>query len=311
MHIPDGFLDAKTCVGTSALAVAGLGFALSHAKTHLPPRKVPLLGLSAAFIFAAQMINFPVAAGTSGHLLGGVLAAALLGPSAAVIVLSTVLIVQCFAFADGGITTLGANIFNVGIVGGTGGWMVYALLSRGATGLYWRLVAAIVAAWASTLLASVVCAGELALSGTASWSLVFPAMAWVHMLIGIAEGVITALILYTVGSARPDLVVPVAGSGERSLRPVLVYGALAALGIGIFISPFASSLPDGLETVAQSLGFAERESAVLPEYQAMPSNVSPGMATAIAGGIGTLCVFGLGMFLANALLKPRVKRGGE
>src|SRR4051795_8961841 len=122
MHIPDGFLDAKTALGTMVLAGGGLAFSLYHARKTLSPRKIPLLGLAASFVFAAQMINFPVPGATSGHLLGGVLAAALLGPSAAVIVISTVLIVQCLAFADGGITTLGANIFNMGLVGAVGGW---------------------------------------------------------------------------------------------------------------------------------------------------------------------------------------------
>src|ERR1035437_1150868 len=130
MHIPDGVLDPKTAVATGVLAVAGLGLALRVARRTLPARKVPLLGLSAAFVFAAQMLNFPVAGGTSGHLVGGVLVAALLGPSAAVIALAAVLIVQCFMFADGGITALGANIFNMGIMGSVVGWMIYALLAR-------------------------------------------------------------------------------------------------------------------------------------------------------------------------------------
>ena len=121
MHIPDGFLDAKVAVTTGVLATAGLGFALRQARRTLPPRRVPLLGLAAAFIFAAQMLNFPVAGGTSGHMIGAVLAAVLLSPSAAVIVLSAVLIVQCLVFADGGLSALGANIFNMGIVGGVGG----------------------------------------------------------------------------------------------------------------------------------------------------------------------------------------------
>src|SRR5512139_1575902 len=103
MHVPDGFLDAKTAVATGVLAAAGLGVALRQARRHLPPRRVPLLGLAAAFVFAAQMINFPVAAGTSGHLLGAVLTAVLLGPSAAVVVLTSVFFVQCFLFADGGV----------------------------------------------------------------------------------------------------------------------------------------------------------------------------------------------------------------
>ena len=110
MHIPDGFIDGKTAATTALLSAAGVGLALRQVRRRLPPRRVPLLGLAAAFLFAAQMVNFPVAGGTSGHLVGGVLAAALLGPSAAIVVLTTVLIVQCFLFADGGVLALGANI---------------------------------------------------------------------------------------------------------------------------------------------------------------------------------------------------------
>ncbi|MCY2932388.1 MAG: PDGLE domain-containing protein [Planctomycetota bacterium] len=205
MHIPDGFLDVKTATATGVLAAAGLGLALRQARRHLPARRVPLLGLSAAFVFAAQMINFPVAGGTSGHLIGGVLTAALLGPSAALIVISAVLIVQCFLFADGGVTALGANLFNMALIGGVGGWVVYHLLSRGVKGLFGRLVAAVVAGWASTVLASIACAGELAGSGTVGWRSAWPAMAGTHMVIGIGEGVITALVLAAIAKVRPEL----------------------------------------------------------------------------------------------------------
>jgi hypothetical protein len=109
MHIPDGFIDGKTAAATALLSAVGVGLALRQVRRRLAPRRVPLLGLAAAFLFAAQMVNFPVVGGTSGHLLGGVLAAALLGPSAAIVVLTTVLIVQCFLFADGGVLALGAN----------------------------------------------------------------------------------------------------------------------------------------------------------------------------------------------------------
>src|SRR5579862_8419637 len=122
MHLPDGFLDARTALLTSGVAVAGVGMALRQARTSLEPRQMPMLGLGAAFIFAAQMLNFPVAGGTSGHLIGGVLASVLLGPSAAVLVISSVLIVQCLVFADGGVLALGANIFNMAIVSSVGGY---------------------------------------------------------------------------------------------------------------------------------------------------------------------------------------------
>ena len=315
MHIPDGFLDPKTAIGTGVLAVAGLGLALREARRTLPSRKIPLLGLSAAFVFAAQMINFPVAGGTSGHLVGAVLTAALLGPAAAVFVLSSVLIVQCLMFADGGITTLGANIFNMGIIGGIVGWMIYAGLSRLIKGLFGRIVAAVLAAWVSTVLAAIVCAGELASSGTVSWSMAFPAMTWMHMLIGIGEGVITALVLASIGVARPELVMPPVAANpkapSKSYRPVLALGFLAALGLALFVSPFACSWPDGLDKAAEALGFKDKEvehravPALAPDYK-MPGIGSVSIATSIAGAVGTLVVFGGALLLARVLV-PKSK----
>ncbi len=315
MHIPDGFLDTKTALLTGVLAAGGLGYALYHTRKTLTPRKVPLLGLSAAFVFAAQMINFPVAGGTSGHLLGGVLTAALLGPSAAVIVLSAVLIVQCFAFADGGITALGANIFNMGILGSAVSGLLYLLLARGFRSLTGRIFAAIVAAWVSVLLASIACAGELASSGTVAWNIAFPAMAGVHALIGIGEGVITALVLTAIASVRPELVLQktgAEGAGQNlSLKPVLIFGLVGALGIALFVSPFACSWPDGLDKAAETLGFKEKETehravaAPIPDYK-MPGISSEGIATGIAGVAGTLVVLGGAWLVARALV-PKSK----
>src|SRR5690242_11368513 len=130
MHLPDGFLDAKTALLSSGAAAAGLGIALRQVRQSVQPRQMPLLGLAAAFVFAAQMLNFPVAGGTSGHLIGGVLTAILLGPSAAVLVITCVLIVQCLMFADGGLLALGANVFNMGIVNVCGGYFTFRLLQR-------------------------------------------------------------------------------------------------------------------------------------------------------------------------------------
>ena len=130
MHIPDGFIDGKTAAASAVISAVGVGLALRRVRRELPPRKIPLLGLSAAFLFAAQMVNFPVAGGTSGHLVGGALVAALLGPSAAVVVVTTVLIVQCFLFQDGGVTALGANIFNMAIINSVAGYVIYRALCR-------------------------------------------------------------------------------------------------------------------------------------------------------------------------------------
>ncbi len=305
MHIPDGILDAKTAAGTAVLAVGGLGYALHQARKTLPPKRVPLLGLAAAFVFAAQMINFPVAGGTSGHLIGGTLAAALLGPSAAVIVISSVLIVQCFLFADGGVTALGANIFNMAIIGGVVGWSIYYLVSRPFQGIFGRILAATFAAWCSTMLASIVCAGELATSGTVRWSLAFPAMAGVHALIGIGEAVITALVLSAVAASRSDLLMaPTTAVRTRPYASFIVYGGLISLGLALFVSPFASTAPDGLDRSAQTLGFAERASTLIraPMADYSIGGISaPALATAIAGVVGTIIVFAMAWALARSL----------
>ena len=315
MHIPDGFLDAKTAVATGALAAAGLGLALRQARLHLPPRRVPLLGLAAAFVFAAQMINFPVAGGTSGHMIGAVLVAALLGPSAAVIVLSSVLIVQCLMFADGGISALGANIFNMGILGGVGGWAIYYAVSRAVKGLFGRILAAAFAAWCSTVLAAVACAGELAVSRTVGWSVGLPAMASVHMLIGVGEALITGLVLVAIARTRPELVQPEADEkATPAYGAVLAYGTLVTLGLALFVSPFASKWPDGLDKTAELLGFKGK--AVAPvllspmadyEFPGVPWGA---LGTSLAGAAGALLVFVLAWVLARSLV-PKKRAGGD
>jgi cobalt/nickel transport system permease protein len=307
MHIPDGFLDTKTAVAAGALAAGALGLALRQARAHLPPRRVPLLGLAAAFVFAAQMVNFPVAGGTSGHLIGAVLAAVLLGPSAAVIVISAVLIVQCLMFADGGISALGANIFNMGIIGGVGGWAIYHVVSRAVKGLFGRVLAAAFAAWCSTVIASVACAGELASSHTVRFSVVLPAMAGIHMLIGVGEALITALVLVAIARARPELLQPdEATQPKRSYGAVVAYGGVIALGLALFVSPLASRWPDGLDKTAEALGFKDKTAAPIlpapiPEYE-VPGFHWTTLGTSLAGAVGTIVVFVLAWLLARALV---------
>jgi cobalt/nickel transport system permease protein len=308
VHVPDGFLDARTAVTTGALAAGGLGVALRQARRHLPAQRVPLLGLSAAFVFAAQMVNFPVLGGTSGHLIGAVLVGVLLGPGVALIVLSSVLIVQCLMFADGGITALGANIFNMGVIGGVGGWAIYHAVSRRIEGLFGCVLAAAFAGWCSTVLAAVVCAGELTVSRTVSWSVALPAMAGVHAFIGIGEGLITALVLVAVSRTRPELLTRGATTGTP-LGPMLAYGSLIALGIALFASPLASQWPDGLVRTAELLGFKDRAvaplvTAPLPDY-AMPGVRWSPLATSLAGGAGTIVAFGLAWALARVLVPRR------
>jgi cobalt/nickel transport system permease protein len=306
MHIPDGFLDGKTAATTAVLSTVGLGLALRHVRRELPPRRMPLLGLSAAFLFAAQMVNFPVAGGTSGHMIGGVLVAALLGPSAALVVMSTVLIVQCLLFADGGVSALGANIFNLGILGAGGGYIIYRLVSARMRGVRGRIVGVAFGGWCSTVLAAVGCAGQLAWSHTMAWSVGFPMMASVHMLIGIGEGVMGALAFAAIHRARPDLIGETPGATQGGgRRESLYYGLLVALGIAVFVAPFASPWPDGLESVAHKLGFADQArsagAAVAGGYL-VPGLGSAVSATALAGALGTIMVFGLAMLLGRVLV---------
>jgi cobalt/nickel transport system permease protein len=308
MHIPDGFIDGKTAATTALLSTAGVGLALQQARLKLPPRRAPLLGLAAAFLFAAQMVNFPVGAGTSGHLLGGVLVAALLGPSAAIVVLTTVLIVQCFLFADGGVLALGANIFNMAIIGAGGGYAIYRGVCSWIPGTRGRVTAVAFAGWCSVVLASICCAGELAWSGTVAWPAAFTAMALVHMLIGIGEGLIGALVFLAIRRVRPDLTTESSGPyPSRSWGELVCYSLLAVLGLAIFVAPVACPWPDGLESVAAKLGFEHRIGrsvlpAPAPDYQIPGVHWATG-ATALAGAVGTLVVFGLALVLAHSLVR--------
>jgi cobalt/nickel transport system permease protein len=332
MHIPDGFLDAKTALTMAGLSTLGLGIALRHTRKHLPPHKVPLLGLAAAFVFAAQMLNFPVAAGTSGHLIGAVLTAVLLCPASAVIVITCVLLVQCLLFADGGVTTLGANIFNMAIVAGVGGWLIYAPLTRIFPGIFGRILAASFASWVAVVVAAVVCSAQLAASHTVPWATVFPAMTTVHMFIGIGEAIITALVVAAVARSRPDLLnltpttpAPIAGSqslhavaGDPGTPPststltwptLIILGLLISIALAVFVSPFASTAPDGLDKTAQLLAFEHNAAppafsiAPAPDYHA-PLIASPTVATSVAGLVGTLIVFILAVLLARSLSRP-------
>ena len=216
MHIPDGFIDAPTSAAAGVVAVGALGVCLHKSGEMLEDREAPLAGLVAAFVFAAQMLNFPVAAGTSGHLLGGLLAAVLVGPYLGALCVSVVLVVQALLFADGGLSALGLNIVNMALVGAFAGYGIF-LLARRVIGAHRGgvVAAASVAALASVVLAALAFIGEYAMGGAGGASLgrVAGAMIGVHVLIGIGEAVITGLTVGAVLAVRPDLVY-----GARGLR---------------------------------------------------------------------------------------------
>jgi cobalt/nickel transport system permease protein len=205
MHIPDGFINLGTAVATYIGSAGAIGYSVKRVNRELGERQVPLMGVMAAFIFAAQMINFKVAGGTSGHLLGGALVAILLGPWAGTLVITAVLAVQAFVFQDGGILALGANIWNMAVVGVWSAYLLYRLFQRLFPGPKGRWIGGFISAWASVVLASLMASVELALSGASPWAVVLPAMGLVHMLIGIGEGLITTAVIAFVAATRKDL----------------------------------------------------------------------------------------------------------
>ncbi|MCJ7808090.1 MAG: energy-coupling factor ABC transporter permease [Dehalococcoidia bacterium] len=206
MHIPDGFLNIATVATTYAVSTGGIGYALRQARKKLADKHVPLMGIMAAFIFAAQMLNFPIIGGTSGHLIGAALAAILLGPWAAVLIMTCVLIAQSLIFQDGGLLALGANILNMGIIASISGYYLYRLITgiMGTTRQGIRF-GSFIAAWGSVVFASIACAIELWVSGIVPIHVVLPAMAGWHSIIGIGEGLITVAVLSLVMATRADL----------------------------------------------------------------------------------------------------------
>ena len=204
MHLPDGILSAPVWIGAGAVTAGALALCVRRASRQLDEQRAPLMGVLGAFVFAAQMINFPVPGGTSGHLMGAVLLAVLLGPASASVVLFCVFLVQSLLFQDGGITALGANFINMGLVGSFGGWAVYRLLEGGG-GQARRSLAAFVAAWAAVEAGALLAALQLWASGSAPLTPVLWTMGTVHAFIGIGEGLITVATLRFLSAAHPSL----------------------------------------------------------------------------------------------------------
>jgi len=302
MHIPDGFLSAVVSLVLWMISVPLIGYALKRVGQDLGERQVPVMGVLAAAIFAGQMLNFSVTGGTSGHLLGAALATMLLGPWAAVVVLTTVVSIQALIFQDGGLLALGPNLFNMALVGVAVAHFVYSSIRRLApakpAGLF---IGGVLAAWTSIVIASLACALELVLSGTSPANLAIPAMAGIHMLIGLGEAAITLGAIAFLYTARHDVLQP-NGAAQRGSVAVWVGGAAISAALAI-LSPLASAHPDGLEWVARQQGFLK--AARHPIYQLIPDYVLPGipndaLATILAGIIGALLVFGTALGVAYA-----------
>lgn len=310
MHIPDGFVSAPVSLAAGAIAVAGIGVCLSGARRQLDERTAPLAGLVAVFVFAMQMINFPVAAGTSGHLIGGALAAILVGPYAGALALSVVILVQGLVFADGGLSALGLNIINMAFVPVIVGWVVFRLLMRVLPARPPAVMAAaFVAGFSSVPVSAAAFVAEYALGGSQVFDLraVLVAMVGVHGLIGLGEGLITALTVAAVYGVRPDLVYGMRDHAPEGTvtrgRGLPVWG-FVALGLGLSLlvagalSVVASKAPDGLERVAEDTGFAAQAQAnanagfALADY-----GQSGGLPVGVAGVIGVLIVVAVASLL--------------
>lgn len=319
LHIPDGFLSVPVSAIWWVFTIACVALAVRRVEG-LSERQVPLMGVMAAFIFAAQMLNFPVPGGTSGHLLGGALAALLLGPWAGMLVMACVVALQALLFQDGGLLALGANSFNMGIATAFAGSLIGTGLLRLFGGKPWGLmVAGFVAAWSSLMVAALLTSVQLVLSGLAP-AVVFPPMLVVHALIGIGEGLITVAALSFVVATRPDLVTSLKAQlgpgGERRLPGRGALGTLSGVGLAIaagltLLAPLASSNPDGLERVAEDQGFIDR--ALDPLYNLLPDYTIPGLdgplSTILSGLVGLLLVFAL-VYGITLLVRGRAEATG-
>ena len=290
MHIPDAMLQGAICPVTATVSVVGV---LAAAWWAMKSDSKPSAGRFAAIVallFAAQMMNFPVMHGTSGHLLGGVLAASVLGMPLGVLAIALVVTIQSLVFADGGVTVLGANVFNMALLGaGIGGWLQQRLV--GSLGQY---AATAVAAWGAVMLAALAVSVELALDGQVAFGSVLAAMLGTHALIGVGEALITvaavALLANSWGHAE----------GKAQVAVPLLTAAL----VGLLLSPFASGFPDGLEWVAGQYQFLHEAApafvAAMPDYSvAAISNAS--LSTGLAGLAGVLICFTLGFGLLRGL----------
>jgi cobalt/nickel transport system permease protein len=323
MHIPDGFLDVPTCIATGVLAVGAVGVALRRAEREIAETGPALPGLTAAFVFAAQMVNFPVGAGTSGHLIGGALAAALVGPWTAVVVLTSVLLVQGLLFADGGLTALGANVLNMAVVAVVVGYVVSRLMLRLLPRRPRSVVpAAAVGAFVSVPAAAVSFTVLYAIGGTVPVPLgqLAAAMIGWHTVIGIGEALITASVLGAIIATRPDLVYlarhlsvapadPVSAPARTGARPLAVASVVTLVVAGL-VSLAASASPDGLEAVGATLGFAHAATvsaaatSPLADY-AVAGIGQSALSGASAGIVGALVTVGMALGLASLVLRLR------
>lgn len=321
MHIQDGVLSPVVCAATGAISLGAVGYSVHRLKQSVGDRTIPLTGMMAALVFAGQMVNFPIGAPVSGHLLGGVLAATVVGPWAGCVAMTLVLFVQWALFSDGGLFALGANVLHMAVIGAWGGHAVRRLVQRFVGDNHKGIViGSVVAAWASVMAAAALFCLEVRLSWPPSeidFSKVFTLMVSFHSLIGLGEALITGAAISFVLSQRPELVADAAsvhesgasGAGHGvAITRTLAAGFVIALAIAAFLSPFASSFDDGLEAVLVQLGMENFNltgsvPGLFEDYEKIPVPVAAweSVAVSFAGIGGTLAVFVLAWLLGKAL----------
>jgi cobalt/nickel transport system permease protein len=305
VHIPDGFLSPGAAGAAFVLAGAGLAAALYAERRDPVPMPAGILGSVAAFLFAAQMVNVPVAAGTSGHLVGATLAGVLLGPWRALLAVASVLAVQALLFQDGGILAYGANLADMGLAGCFVGTAIARLVGRAVAGPRGIAAGAVFGAFVATVCGAIGVSCWLAVSGLYPLAGILPVMLVTHVAIGLLEAALTGAILVSLLRWRPDLV---AGANDRSAggrRAVLATGVLgAALVVAACAAPFASALPDGVAKTAESLGFASRARvlwpALWPGYR-LPWSRIAAIAPAAAAVLGTVAAATLAFAISRSL----------
>ncbi|MDR1775091.1 MAG: energy-coupling factor ABC transporter permease [Actinomycetes bacterium] len=318
MHIPDGMLSTPVAVVADVGAVAALTYSVRWIRTKLSDKKLVLMAVLGALIFALQMLNFPVAGGTSGHFGGGTLAAITCGFWPASVVMSAVLGIQALVFSDGGILAFGANVLNMGIIAPAVGWLIWRAATRiGGQSKTARIIGAGIAAWAGTVVSAAAVAFEIWISGHANFALVFGAMVGWHALIGIGEGVITAALVGYLLAVRPDLLDDgvLADRIKGSLRSVLVtLGIVAVAAAGV--SWLASSSPDGLEFVYfdSGIGKAFRELSLIGDGTVFADYGVRGfgneaLGTVLAGIVGLVLVAALLWVLFAPKTRKQPARG--
>ncbi len=266
MHVPDGFMNVTMSAATGVISFGTLWAYIRSAKDLIADKFIALTGMMSALIFVLQMINFPVAAGTSGHLLGGALAVIVLGPRLGLICLSVVVIIQSLLFADGGLSALGVNVLNMAIVTTTTSWFIVKywikFIGKNKTSI---VTVSVLAGILSVVFSSIAFTIQYAIGGTISIPVgtVLIAMVTTHLIIGLGEGVITALIITLLMRVRPDLVYAF-DRNDKNTTKVSFYGLFIILILLLsLVTPFASSSPDGLESVAEEFGFTQTDGIVL------------------------------------------------